>query len=87
MGLTGVGIYVAILQNQPTTTLSLPFLNQFPVWLIVLVRYQLHPKRYLWLSIRHFEPHLYPLASVWDAPDREERVGENSLLLTERKQL
>ena len=57
------------------------------VWLIVLLRYQLHPKRYLWRSIRHFGPHLYPVTSVWDAPEREERVGENTLLLTERKQL
>jgi hypothetical protein len=56
------------------------------VWLIVLVRYQLRPRRYLWRSIRHFEPHLYPLASVWDASDREERGHVNTPLLTERKQ-
>src|SRR2546421_4609260 len=48
------------------------------VWLIVLVRYQLRPKCYLWRSIRHFEPHLYPLTTVWDAPDREEVVGVNT---------
>src|SRR5579864_6527205 len=45
------------------------------VWMIVLVRYHLRPKRYLWHSIRHFEPHLYPPANVCDAPDREERGG------------
>jgi hypothetical protein len=56
------------------------------VWMIVLVRYHLRPKRYLWHSIRHFEPHLYPPASVWDAPDSEERGGMNTPLLTERKQ-
>jgi hypothetical protein len=56
------------------------------VWLIVFVRYQLRPRRYLWRSIRHFEPHLYPLASVWDAPDKEEGGGGNTFLLTERKQ-
>ncbi len=56
------------------------------VWLIVLVRYHLRPKRYLWRSIRHFEPHLYPLASVWEAPDGEKGGGVNSLLLTERRQ-
>jgi hypothetical protein len=56
------------------------------VWLIVLLRYQLRPKRYLWRSIRYFEPHLYPPASVWDAPDREEGADGNTLLLTERKQ-
>ena len=60
--------------------------NQFAgryleVWLIVLVRYHLRPKRYLWRSIRHFEPHLYP-----PALEREEGVGVNTLLLTERKQ-
>ena len=56
------------------------------VWLIVLVRYQLRPKSYLWRSIRHFEPHLYPQTSVWDAPDKEEGGGGNTFLLTERKQ-
>jgi hypothetical protein len=56
------------------------------VWLIVLLRYQLRPKRYLWRSIRYFEPHLYPLASVWDASEREEGGAMNTLLLTERKQ-
>ena len=56
------------------------------VWLIVLLRYHLRPKRYLWRSIRHFEPHLYPVASVWDAPDREERGDVNTFLLTERTQ-
>ena len=55
------------------------------VWLIVLVRYHLRPKCYLWRSIRHFETHLYPLASVWDAPDREEGVRLNALTSTERK--
>src|SRR5690349_792659 len=53
------------------------------VWLIVLVRYQLRPKRYLWRSIRHVEPHLYPLASVWEASEREEGSGGNTFLLTE----
>ena len=56
------------------------------VWLIVFVRYHLRPKRYLWRSIRHCEPHLYPLASTWDAPNGEEGGGVNTLLLTERKQ-
>jgi hypothetical protein len=56
------------------------------VWLIVLVRYHLRHKRYLWRSIRHFEPHLYPPALEKDAPDREERGDVNTPLLTERKQ-
>jgi len=56
------------------------------VWLIVLVRYQLRPKRYLWRSIRHVEPHLYPLASVRDTPDGQAGVDVNTLLLAERRQ-
>jgi hypothetical protein len=56
------------------------------VWLIVLVRYHLRPKCYLWRSIRYFETHLYPLASAWEAPDGEEGGGVNTLLLTERRQ-
>jgi hypothetical protein len=54
------------------------------VWLIVLVRYHLRPKRYLWRSIRHFEPHLYPVTSGWDAPEREEEGAVNTPLLVER---
>jgi hypothetical protein len=56
------------------------------VWLIVLVRYHLRPKRYLWRSIRHMEPHLYPVTSVWDIPDRQGGGAVNTLLLVERTQ-
>lgn len=56
------------------------------VWLIVFVRYHLRPKRYLWRSIRHYQPHLYPPASVEETPDRQERGGLNTILLTERQQ-
>src|SRR5579863_7820036 len=56
------------------------------VWLVVLLRYQLRPKRYLWRSIRHVEPHLYPLASVRDTPDGQAGVDVNTLLLAERRQ-
>ena len=54
------------------------------VWLIVLARYQLRTKRYLWRSIRHFEPHLYPVTSRWDAPERQEEGAVNTPLLVER---
>ena len=54
------------------------------VWLVVLLRYQLRPKRYLWRSIRHFEPHLYPVTSGWDVPDRQEAGAVRTLLLVER---
>ncbi len=56
------------------------------VWFIVLLRYHLRPRRYLWRSIRHFEPHLYPLAGVWDASEGEEGGAVSTLLLVERKQ-
>src|SRR5690348_2323004 len=55
------------------------------VWLIVFVRYHLRPKRYVWRSIRYFEPHLYPSVSVWDDSDKEEGGG-NTFLLTEGRQ-
>ena len=44
------------------------------VWLLVLVRYHLHPKRYLWRSIRAWEPSLYPLLSSGDAIELGEAV-------------
>jgi len=44
------------------------------VWLLVLARYHLRPKRYLWRSIRAWEPSLYPLLSSGDAIELEEAV-------------
>ena len=55
------------------------------VWLIVLLRYHLRPKRSLWRSIRHFEPHLYPLTLEREAPEREARGGVKTLSLKERR--
>jgi hypothetical protein len=54
------------------------------IWLIVLVRYHLRPKRYLWRSIRAYEQHHSPLLSSGD--DLEEEVGLNTLPLLEREQ-
>ena len=54
------------------------------VWLIVLMRYHLRPKRYLWRSIRAYEQHLSPLLSSGD--DTEEEMGLNTLPLLEREQ-
>jgi hypothetical protein len=54
------------------------------VWLIVLMRYHLRPKRYLWRSIRAYEQHHSPLLSSGD--DLEEEVGLNTLPLLEREQ-
>ena len=56
------------------------------VWLLVLLRYQLRSRRYLWCSIRHCESHLYPLVLERGTPEREERGGGQTLLLTERRQ-
>jgi hypothetical protein len=56
------------------------------VWLIVLVRYSLRPRRYLWRSIRHFEPHLYPRLLEQEVPERSEQDALSSILLSERKQ-
>jgi hypothetical protein len=44
------------------------------VWLIVLLRYHLHPKRYLWRSIRAWEHSLYPLLSSGDEIELGEEV-------------
>jgi hypothetical protein len=54
------------------------------VWLIVLVRYQLHPKRYLWHSVRAYEQHRSLLLS--SGGGMEEEVGLNTLPLLEREQ-
>jgi hypothetical protein len=45
------------------------------VWLVVLMRYHLRPKRYLWRSIRVFEQHLYPLSAGRDDHDLHERAS------------
>src|SRR5205814_5009107 len=42
------------------------------IWMVVLVRYQLRPKRYLWRSIRTYEQHLSPLVPSGDEPGPEE---------------
>ena len=52
------------------------------VWLIVLLRYHLRPKRYLWRSIRAWEHSLYPLLSSGDAIELGEEL---SLPLLERR--
>ena len=53
-------------------------------WLIVLMRYHLRPKRYLWCSIRAYKQHRSPLLSSGD--DMEEEMGLNTLPLLEREQ-
>jgi hypothetical protein len=43
------------------------------IWLIVLVRYHLRPKRYLWRSVRLYEQHLCSLFASGEDTDLEER--------------
>jgi len=48
------------------------------VWCVVLVRYRLRPKRYLWRSIRNYEQHLFPLVTGEDDRDLEERASQHT---------
>ena len=48
------------------------------VWFVVLVRYRLRPKRYLWRSIRLYEQHLSPLVTGEGENDMEERAGQHT---------
>ena len=48
------------------------------IWMVVLVRYQLRPKRYLWRSIRTYEQHLSPLVPSGDERDLEERASQHT---------
>src|SRR6266581_9040763 len=45
------------------------------IWMVVLVRYRLRPKRYLWRSIRIYEQHLYPLVPGGVDPGQEEPIN------------
>jgi hypothetical protein len=48
------------------------------IWMVVLVRYRLRPKRYLWRSIRTYEQHLSPLVQGGDERDMEEMASMNT---------
>jgi PrgI family protein len=48
------------------------------VWFVVIMRYRLRPKRYLWRSIRSYEQHLSPLVPGGDDRDREERASQHT---------
>jgi hypothetical protein len=47
------------------------------IWMVVLVRYRVRPKRYLWRSIRTYEQHLYPIIPGDDNSNVEERASLN----------
>lgn len=42
------------------------------VWCVVLVRYWLHSRRYVWRSMRTYEPDLYPFVPDAPASDKED---------------
>jgi hypothetical protein len=48
------------------------------VWFVVLVRYRLRPKRYLWRSIRSYVQHLSPLVPGAGDRDMEERANQHT---------
>ena len=48
------------------------------IWMVVLVRYRLRPKRYLWRSIRSYEQHLYPHIPDEDHSDMEDMDSMNT---------
>jgi hypothetical protein len=56
------------------------------VWLVVLVRYWLRPKRYLWRSIRYCEHHLSPLIQTGDEHNTEDLVSPNSTTISTQKE-
>jgi len=45
------------------------------IWMVVLVRYRLRQKRYLWRSIRIYEQQLYPIIPGGDNAGVEERAS------------
>ncbi len=51
------------------------------VWLVVLMRYRLHPKRYLWRSIRHYELRLTPSIAEGDEPDMEHSTRMHTITI------
>ena len=56
------------------------------VWLVVLVRYRLRPKRYLWRSIRYDEQHLTSFIAEGDEPDIEDLTGMHTITIPAQKE-
>jgi hypothetical protein len=48
------------------------------IWFVVLVRYRLRPKSYLWRSIRNYEQHLSPLVPGEGDRDLEDMASMNT---------
>ncbi len=56
------------------------------VWLVVLVRYQFQPKRYLWRSIRLYDQHLALFIPEKDELDMVEPTGLNVITISLQKE-
>ena len=56
------------------------------VWLVVLMRYRLRPKRYLWRSIRYDEQHLTSCIAEGHEPDIEDSTRINSIRISAQKE-
>ena len=52
------------------------------VWLVVLVRYQFRPKRYLWGSVRYDEQHLTPSRASGDEPAMDDTPGMHTITIS-----
>jgi hypothetical protein len=57
------------------------------IWMVVLVRYWLRPKRYLWRSIRSYEQHLYPLVQGGAERDMESVHSMNTRKTLEEEEV
>jgi hypothetical protein len=78
------GVIVRLLLSLPPFLLAL-FIAWYQhagryleIWMVVLVRYRLRPKRYLWRSIRTYEQHLSPLVPGEGDRDMEERASQHT---------
>ena len=56
------------------------------VWLVVLMRYRLRPKLYLWRSIRYDEQHLTPSRASGDEPAMEDVTGMHTITIPAQKE-
>jgi PrgI family protein len=56
------------------------------VWLVVLMRYRLRPKLYLWRSIRYNGQHLTPFIAEGDEPAMEDVAGMYTITIPAEKE-
>jgi hypothetical protein len=56
------------------------------VWLVVLARYQIRPRLYLWRSIRYDEQHLASFIVEGDEPDMEVATRMHTITISAQKE-